>query len=597
MRAQPVPLAGEIRFLDRNFLWLLLSSYLLAALLPEPGLWVRGVSLGEPVLFGETIRFSVPMVLLALLLFNASLEVPAAEVRHLLLKPAALFAGLIANWVVPVGYILLLAQMLRVWPNPAEAVSLLTGLALVASMPIAGSSTAWSRKSNGNVALSLGLVLLSTFLSPLATPLVLYAVSLLVPGEAVTDLQGLAGNGTGLFLFLCVLAPSLLGMLTTRLVGQSRVAAAKPWLKLFNSVVLLLLVYTNAAASLPEMLYGHEAGPAFLALLLAIAISFCVAAFAAGWLVARFLRTDAGEERALMFGLGMNNNGTGMVLASAALGNHSLVLLLIVCYNLVQHLVAGGVDFAFARRPAPLPEADAEPSPWRFGLRPFLSSSFVLIAVLVLANAGASYWNIRLMASNHRRVVRAHEVLDHLQKTLSALRDAETSQRDYLLTGDQQFLSPYKAARVRIHQHMKLLQRKTRDDPEQVQRLPTLAKRVIERLGALDAVVALRRDEGFEVARQAVLKDREKEGMAELRQALDEMEEHEEARLEQRTAESDTRVSRALATVVLLGCVLLIHSFLRRLESVRKRSQRSYRVAITEADVEPASPSPVQATS
>jgi CHASE3 domain sensor protein len=259
-------------------------------------------------------------------------------------------------------------------------------------------------------------------------------------------------------------------------------------------------------------------------------------------------------------------------------------LLLIVCYNLVQHLVAGGVDFAFVRRPAPVPEEDTATPVWRLGLRPFLSSSFVLIAVLVLANAGASYWNIRLLASNHRRVVRAHEVLDHLQKTLSALRDAETSQRDYLLTGDPQTLAPYKAARVRIQQHMKLLQRKTRDDPEQQQRLPALAKRVIERLDALDAMVALRRDQGFEAARQAVLADREKEGLAELRQAMDDMEEHEEARLEQRTAESDARVARALATVVLLGCLLLVHSFLRRLESVRKRAQKGYRFSHAETD-------------
>jgi len=294
-------------------------------------------------------------------------------------------------------------------------------------------------------------------------------------------------------------------------------------------------------------------------------------------LLARWLQLEESQKRSLMFGLGMNNNGTGMVLASAALGDHTQVLLLIVCYNLVQHLVAGGVDYGFVRRPAPAPEEGGEPSSWRLALRPFLSSSFVLIVVLVMANAGASYWNIRLMASNHRRVVRAHEVLDHLQKMLSALRDAETSQRDYVVTGDPQLLAPYKAARVRIQQHLKLLQRKTRDDPEQRERLHKLAKQVVERIDALEAVVVLRRDKGFEAARQAVLADRQKEGMAEVRQAMDDMEEHEEARLEQRTADSDARVARALATVVLLSCVLLIHTFLRRLESVRKRAQKGYR--------------------
>jgi BASS family bile acid:Na+ symporter len=45
-----------------------------------------------------------------------------------------------------------------------------------------------------------------------------------------------------------------------------------------------------------------------------------------------------------MFGLGMNNNGTGLVLAAGALSAYPRVLLPIIFYNLVQHLVAGAVS-------------------------------------------------------------------------------------------------------------------------------------------------------------------------------------------------------------------------------------------------------------
>ena len=54
-----------------------------------------------------------------------------------------------------------------------------------------------------------------------------------------------------------------------------------------------------------------------------------------------------------MFGLGMNNNGTGLVLASMALADHPRVMLPIIFYNLVQHLVAGVVDRLIGRTPAP----------------------------------------------------------------------------------------------------------------------------------------------------------------------------------------------------------------------------------------------------
>src|SRR5207249_3855380 len=79
----------------------------------------------------------------------------------------------------------------------------------------------------------------------------------------------------------------------------------------------------------------------FLAVNLAVVVTLCFLAFAAGWLIARWLKADLPQQVSLMFGLGMNNNGTGLVLASMALADHPRVLLPIIFYNLVQHLLAG----------------------------------------------------------------------------------------------------------------------------------------------------------------------------------------------------------------------------------------------------------------
>jgi BASS family bile acid:Na+ symporter len=51
-----------------------------------------------------------------------------------------------------------------------------------------------------------------------------------------------------------------------------------------------------------------------------------------------------------MFGMGMNNNGTGLVLAAMAMADHPAVLLPIIMYNLIQHLVAGVVDRIVSRK-------------------------------------------------------------------------------------------------------------------------------------------------------------------------------------------------------------------------------------------------------
>ena len=101
--------------------------------------------------------------------------------------------------------------------------------------------------------------------------------------------------------------------------------------------------------SLPQAVADPD--PDFLAVTVGIVVVLCVIAFAAGWLVSWFLNATPAQRTSLMFGLGMNNNGTGLVLASMALADHPRVMLPIIFYNLVQHLIAGIVDRLTSRGP------------------------------------------------------------------------------------------------------------------------------------------------------------------------------------------------------------------------------------------------------
>ncbi len=196
--------------------------------------------------------------------------------------------------------------------------------------------------------MSLGLVILSTLLSPITTPLVLLAFGLMANGDCALVLQHLIGTFTGSFLMLCVVIPSLAGLILRTLLGGQRIARWKPTIRFFNSAVLLFLCYTNASISLPHVVGQPDWD--FLAVVLAVVVALCLSAFTAGWVLGRFLHVDESQQRSLMFGLGMNNNGTGMVLASTALANFPFAALPILLYNLVQHLVAGGVHRSLASR-------------------------------------------------------------------------------------------------------------------------------------------------------------------------------------------------------------------------------------------------------
>jgi BASS family bile acid:Na+ symporter len=81
----------------------------------------------------------------------------------------------------------------------------------------------------------------------------------------------------------------------------------------------------------------------FLAVTLGITAGLCLTAFASGYGLSRVFKVDQAERISLMYGLGMSNNGTGLILASLALASYPRVMVPIIFYNLAQHLVAGTV--------------------------------------------------------------------------------------------------------------------------------------------------------------------------------------------------------------------------------------------------------------
>jgi BASS family bile acid:Na+ symporter len=280
-------------------------------------------------------------------MFNAGLGVKTSHLKSLLRKTGVLFAGLTANLVIPMAYIFLVTLVMRLWYEPEEAQHILVGLALVAAMPIAGASTAWAQNSNGNLVLSLGLVLSSTLLSPVMTPVALYVFGEMASEEYEAVLHDLAAYGSGAFLSFWVVLPSMLGLSVRLAVPEVRLIPVIPFIKLINAIVLLLLNYSNASVSLPQAVADRDYD--FLAVTLGLTTGLCFAAFASGYELSRLFKVDRAERISLVYGLGMNNNGTGLVLASLVLASYPQVMVPIIFYNLVQHLVAGSLHEVIGR--------------------------------------------------------------------------------------------------------------------------------------------------------------------------------------------------------------------------------------------------------
>src|SRR5262249_2788298 len=155
--------------------------------------------------------------------------------------------------------------------------------------------------------------------------------------------------------------PSVLGILGRRLIGAGKIDSTRPHLKLVNSVTLLLLNYGNGAVALPQAVAYPDWD--FLAVILGAAVALCVASFSAGWGLGRLFGADRPRRTALMFGLGMNNTGSGRVLSGTGVAAHPRALLPLSVHPLGQHLVAGAAAMLIGRSGAGQGVAQAAAQP------------------------------------------------------------------------------------------------------------------------------------------------------------------------------------------------------------------------------------------
>lgn len=335
------------RFVKRHVFWLLIGCYALAALLPQPGQQLRSWRWTPTAL--PATEITLPLVLLAVLLFCAAVQTDLEQIRAIRCRPWALLWGTLAVWAAPVVLVLVSVVALPLLVDRAETAELLVGLSLVASMPVANSSVGWTQLVRGNLALSLALVLVTIFLSPWVTPALLGSLRLTMSSADRSSFEALIANFSGAFFIIWVVLPTAAGLACRHSLGSERVAGIGSWLTLASVASLLVLNYVNAALALPEV-FAQSRYPVLLATAV-IALAVSAIGLAAGWLLARLLMEDASTRLALMFGLGMKHTGLALLLAGAVLSQARLAILMIVLATLAQHLLAGLIQW----RTVPLP--------------------------------------------------------------------------------------------------------------------------------------------------------------------------------------------------------------------------------------------------
>jgi methyl-accepting chemotaxis protein len=190
---------------------------------------------------------------------------------------------------------------------------------------------------------------------------------------------------------------------------------------------------------------------------------------------------------------------------------------------------------------------------WSIGKK--IGSGYALAVALLVVIGAVAFVNIGKLMESVGWVAHSHQVVEHLDNLLSHLKDAETGQRGYLLTGEKSYLDPYDSALERVNADISELRRLTADNPDQQRRLDSLEPLVTAKLAELHATIQLRQTKGLAAALPMVLTDNGKATMDTIRQQVGRMQSEEESLL---AAREHDQAKRALTTtrVIVFGSVL-----------------------------------------
>ncbi|MFL9876967.1 response regulator [Herbaspirillum rhizosphaerae] len=186
---------------------------------------------------------------------------------------------------------------------------------------------------------------------------------------------------------------------------------------------------------------------------------------------------------------------------------------------------------------------------------PLVGFAVAILAVILIAVF--SFRSLQTRESTAALVSHTIEVREQLQLVVSALKDAETGQRGYLLTYTESYLTPYVNARASLPGELAKLRKLVSDSPEQLQRLDAIDSLVKVKMDELAESIELRRNQSSDAALNVVRTDRGKLAMDRLRTLVDRMENHERDLLSDRQVEWRTAVNLS-NTITWGGSALLL---------------------------------------
>jgi len=115
-----------------------------------------------------------------------------------------------------------------------------------------------------------------------------------------------------------------------------------------------------------------------------------------------------------------------------------------------------------------------------------------LSLIILFISSLASYVSISNLIKSTELVKHSDEVILNAENVISYLKDAETGQRGFLLTGNKAFLTPYYGANDSAAAVLKKIESATQDNPVQQKNVKELRTIIFKRMGIIKSTVEIK---------------------------------------------------------------------------------------------------------
>jgi len=225
---------------------------------------------------------------------------------------------------------------------------------------------------------------------------------------------------------------------------------------------------------------------------------------------------------------------------------------------------------------------------WTVGTK--IGGGFAIAVVFIVLLGVLVYNTTKVNMEDVKWVVHGNNVIDQVNEIMLALKDAETGQRGFIITGEDRYLEPYREALKIIEEHIKDVRGLTKDNPNQQKRLDSIAPLINEKVAELKETIDLRKNKGFAEALKMVITDKGKTIMDNIRKLDEEILKEEYDLLKKRdTAMSES--SKKLIGLITYGVplvavlIIVVAFFLSKNISVPLKAMTEVAVSIANGDV------------